>query len=275
MTEQNKPATRPVGMPQRPSQQTQNRPMMPQSSQMQNRSGQPLSSPAQRQHPNMQPQGNMVRRPQNPQGRPQGGMIPPQRQGQMPQRPVSSQHAVPQRAVRPHQPGTQVQRSPIQPQRSMPGQSERIPTQPMQSQGTAEINTPSYQHSQMSDAQSFLSNSRNLAFILMGAVIFGILIGAMMFGGSSQPPPKGLQNVIRNQDIRQKLPLCGRVVKGQACVLYIMNATRYDQMAESFFDTALKLTEVPLRKISWANPKYGKQRIPPGALAEIFIPGVN
>ena len=109
----------------------------------------------------------------------------------------------------------------------------------------------------------------------MGAVIFGILIGAMMFGGSSQPPPKGLQNVIRNQDIRQKLPLCGRVVKGQACVLYIMNATRYDQRAESFFDTALKLTEVPLRKISWANPKYGKQLIPPGALAEIFIPGVN
>lgn len=268
MTEQNKPVNPSAGIPQR-----QGQPMRP----AQHRPAQGL--PPQTHRP-QNPGNPPLRRGPAPQGHPSqavrqhpAGQHPPLRQGQIPPRQGMQRSMQQQRPVSGY---PQAQQSPIGHTHSVPPQIQN--QIPQQSSGVPNNNPQmesSYQSMELSPLQSFLSNSRNLAFILMGAIIFGILLGALMFGGSSQPVKAGLQNVVRNQDIRQKLPLCGRVVKGQACVLYIMNATRYDQLAENFFNDALKLTEVPEQRIKWANPKYAKHRIPPGAFAEIFIPSLR
>lgn len=260
MTEQNKSAGAPSFAPQRPTQQPQQRGPIrpatrPQSSVPHTQMTGQVPPQGQRRALQTQPARRMAPAPQGSTARqmPHGMQHPP-RQGQMPpQRRVVPQNT-PQRPMQ-----SQYQQPVTQQQRPVTQQNQEIPS-----------NIP--QGPQLSAMQSLLLNPRNLAFLLIGMLIFGILLGAMMFGGSSQPVSKGLQNVVRNKDIRQQLPLCGRIDKGQPCVLYIMNATRYDQMAENFFNEALKLTEVPLRSISWANPKYAKQRIPPGAFAEIFIP---
>ena len=264
MTDQNKPVTHSSAIPQRTVPNQSNRPVQ--------------QHPSQR----MPSQGVRPAGPGNPPVRrmvaPQGHA--PQQQRSMPPRSGMQPHPQAQRTTaRPQMQQRPVMRPQVSPQQQRPqqhqvGQNDYAPTQ---TQVTQNVHTQpqSFPEMQLSPLQSFLSNSRNLAFVLMGAIIFGILLGAIMFGGSSKPVQTGLQNVVRNQDIRQKLPLCGRVVKGQACVLYIMNATRYDQLAENFFNDALRLTEVPEQKIKWANPKYAKHRIPPGAFAEIFIPSLR
>ena len=275
MTEQTKPVNQPSATQQRTGQQPQTgRPLQQRPLQgvppQANRPQQGISPQANRPH-----QGSTapMQRPTSPQGHPMhAGTSHPARQGQMPSRTGIPQRQMGQRPLN-TPPYTHPQGSVRQDQGQMQKQINSIPQQ--QERPQQNHNNQSYQETPISPAQSFLSNSRNLTFILIGAIIFGILLGAMMFGGSSQPVRTGLQNFVKNQDIRQKLPLCGRVVKGQACILYIMNATRYDRLAESFFDEALRLTEVPKRNIEWANPKYAKQRIPPGAFAEIFIPNVR
>ena len=233
----------------------------------------PVNRPTANQHPEIRQPG-VQQRPTRPQ-QPMQGQRPMQGMQQRPMRP--------QQPMQGQRPMKGMQQRPMRPQQPMQGQrplqqamSTSVPPQQanMAAQQTVSpVNTSA--ESQLSPVQLFLSNSRNFAFVIMGAIILGILLGAMMFGGSSQPIQQGLQNIVRNPDIRQKLPLCGRTGKGQACVLYIMNTTRYDQLAENFFNVALKLTEVPLRSISWANPKYAKQKIHPGFFAEISIPNIR
>lgn len=117
--------------------------------------------------------------------------------------------------------------------------------------------------------------SKSIGILLLIICIFGIIIGSVFFGGSSKPQVVGLQGVVPNQDITTRLPRCGRTDPGQACVLYIMNHTRYDKIAENFFDDAVRLTEVQKYSIAMVNPKYAKTRIPPGYFAEIKIPNVR
>lgn len=265
MTEQNKPGQPSSLAPQKPNQQ--NRPPIrpvarPQTGGINQRPTGQIHPQAQRTIPQNQPSVRRMIPPQSGTRPISQGMHQPIRQGQIPpQRRVNAQN-IPQRPIQTQQPSIQ---RPVAQQASQMPQQNVMPNKAAMSQQTP----------QLSPMQAFLLNSRNLAFLLLGTVIFGILLGAMMFGGSSKPVSRGLQNIVKNSDIRQPLPFCGRVHKGQACVLYIMNASRYDQMAENFFNEALKLTEVPLRSISWANPKYAKQRIPPGAFAEIFIPNTR
>ena len=263
MTDQNKPISHSSAIPQRTGANQPHRPVQQHPSQR---------MPSQGVRPNG-PGNPPVRRMATPQGNTtQQGRSMPLRQGQIPPRSGMHPHPQAQRATAPHQ----MQQRPVMHHQVPPQQVRQVPQQTQAVTPTQASTQPqSFPEMQLTPLQSFLSNSRNLAFVLMGTIIFGILLVASMFGGSSEPVKSGLQNVVRNQDIRQKLPLCGRVVKGQACVLYIMNATRYDQLAENFFSDALKLTEVPEQKIKWANPKYAKHRIPPGAFAEIFIPSLR
>lgn len=117
-----------------------------------------------------------------------------------------------------------------------------------------------------------------VALILGGLFVFGMIVGALMFGGSSTQSPQqqsGLTGVITNPDIKERLYRCGQVDKGEACVLYIVNHTRYDRIAEDFFDEAVKLTEAQRYSIAMVNPKYAKTRIPPGYFAQIKIPNVR
>lgn len=107
--------------------------------------------------------------------------------------------------------------------------------------------------------------------------IVGMIFGSIFFGssGGSKQRPVGLQGVIANPDITTEMKRCGLIDKGQACVLYIMNTTRYDKKAEDFFDDAVKLTEIQKFSIQMVNPKYAKMIIPPGRFAQIKIPNVR
>lgn len=113
--------------------------------------------------------------------------------------------------------------------------------------------------------------------IFGGALVAGMLFGAIFFGGGSGATQQntGLQGVVRNPDITTPMKRCGLIDRGQACVLYIMNTTRYDKRAEDFFDEAVKLTEVQKFSIQMVNPKYAKTLIPPGRFAQIKIPNVR
>lgn len=238
MTDQNKP---------RPSNPQQNPP------------AQGVRRPVQRPAGQVPPQG--ARRPMNP----ATGAVP---QGQRPMtRPVTRPGATP------------MNRQPQQAQQMRP--ANRVPQRaPQQVQQTyAYQQTPVQQRTtpvqQAQNTQPQMANPKTLGIVAICSLLIGILLGAMMFSGSSNPAPQGLLGVVKNDDIRGKLPRCGRTDRGQACILYIMNNTRYDKTAETFFEEALRLTEVPIYSISMANPKYAKRRIPAGHFAEIHIPKVR
>lgn len=117
--------------------------------------------------------------------------------------------------------------------------------------------------------------TKSIFVLLLIVCVLGIIIGSVFLGSSSTPQVVGLQGVVPNQDVTTRLPRCGRTDPGQACILYIMNHTRYDKIAENFFDDAVRLTEVQKYSIAMVNPKYAKTRIPPGYFAEIKIPNVR
>ncbi len=225
--------------------------------------------------------GNRVR-PQNPQ----------QRSGQMGQRPgqgairsgsrTMPQTMQPRAGVRPTNPQMRQQVRPTQTinpaQGQHPVQLGQGQMRPMKN--VASYRTPPIQQTRPNDLplqsnQVTNLNPKSLGIVAVLIFVVGIMLGAVMFGGSSKPVQQGLHGVVKNTDIRSNLPRCGRTDRGQACILYIMNSTRYDQIAESFFEEALRLTEVPIYSISMANPKYAKRRIPPGHFAEIHIPKVR
>ncbi len=170
-------------------------------------------------------------------------------------------------------PGQPLQR-PVQPQ-GMPPQN----TQQSQQNSAAQSN----QNVKNQPAQNFASefnlppsvvSTKGFLLITVIALLVGFFFGNMM-GGNNAPAPQqtvGLRGVVSNKDITSKMPRCGLVEKGQACLLYIMNSTRYDKIAEKFFEEAAKLMGVQVYSIGLVNPKYAKELIKPGYIAEIKIP---
>ncbi len=117
-----------------------------------------------------------------------------------------------------------------------------------------------------------------MAMVIGGVLLFGMLLGAVFFGGSSEPAPQkqqGLQGVVPNPDLTRQTPRCGIAEKGQACLLYLMNVSRYDKTAEDFFEDAAAAMGVGTYAVSMVNTRYAKQRIRPGFIAQIKIPDVR
>lgn len=119
--------------------------------------------------------------------------------------------------------------------------------------------------------------TKPMAMIMGGVLCVGLILGAMMFGGSesTQQQSGGLQGVVRNIDLDKQYPRCGVAEKGQACILYIMNSSRYDKTGEDFFDEAVRLTTASKYSISMVNTRYAKQIIRPGYIAQIKIPNIR
>ena len=120
-----------------------------------------------------------------------------------------------------------------------------------------------------------LPESKKHLIVYLGVFFVGLLLGWLFFGGSSEPAApvvKGLQGVVSNPDIQEKLKRCGMVSPSSPCVLYVMNNYHYEKMAKDFFDTAVTLTQRPDFLIRSENVRYGTIRIPPGYFAEIKIP---
>ena len=117
--------------------------------------------------------------------------------------------------------------------------------------------------------------TKMMAAILCGTAVVGILLGAMIFGGSSAPMaqgPRGLLGVVGNPDIRSNLGRCGTVREDEACVVYIVNHSRNDKRAGAFFKEAVKLTGRQEYMVQIANKQYVNTLIPPGYIAQIQVP---
>lgn len=171
------------------------------------------------------------------------------------------------------------------------GQQTRVPTpaqqmQPRQApqQATQGASAPRSAVQQTQQEENFaqyyglpewILGPKALPAIAFGVCIFGFLLGSMLSGKPSQPASRasgGQQWVVRNTDLSKPYPRCGRVARGRACILYIMNNTEYDKKAQNFFDEANRLTGVSQHHIELANPTYAKTLIPGGYLVEIKIP---
>ena len=119
--------------------------------------------------------------------------------------------------------------------------------------------------------------SKGMIIVLGGAVLVGMLLGAMIFGGGHSQPPvvQGLTGVIYNPDIRESLPRCGTVSESSPCTAYIVNHSRNDRYAEYFFDEATRLTGRQKYLVTIENQHYAKTRIPPGHITQIKIPSLK
>ena len=110
------------------------------------------------------------------------------------------------------------------------------------------------------------------------AVIAGcILLFGMLFGCMMAPTPQvrqtGLGDFVLNQAVLDyPVPRCGQVDVGQACVLYIMNAKKRDQLGKDFFQQAANMTGVQEYTIRINNVAYAEKLIRPGFIAQIYIP---
>ena len=120
-----------------------------------------------------------------------------------------------------------------------------------------------------------LPSNKKQVLIATGIFVLGLLMGAIMFGGSSEAPApvvQGLKGVVSNPDIKERMKRCGQVEASAACILYIMNSAQYEKLAKDFFETATAVTGRTTTIIGWDNVRYGGLKIPPGYFAEIKIP---
>ncbi len=211
----------------------------------------PPKNPAQPMPTAQQPVKNKV---------PPMGMTPGRPQMQRPMQPNM-------RPAQPMQRPMQTQSVPPQNNVAYAPQNARPRTQPTN-------NLPKQQPAQPQKLPAETISTKGILVVGIIALLFGVLIGSMLGGGSSPAPQQavGLRGVVANKDITSKMPRCGLVEKGQPCLLYIMNSTRYDKIAENFFEEAAKLMGVQVYSIGLVNPKYAKELIKPGYIAEIKIP---
>ena len=119
-----------------------------------------------------------------------------------------------------------------------------------------------------------------MTMILGATLLVGMLFGSALFGGSNTstpqvPQPDTVNGVVPNTDLTTKLPRCGIAEKGQACVLYVQNTTRYDKKAGDFFEDVATLMGVAHYHVSIVNTRYAKQLIKPGHIAKIKIPEIR
>lgn len=122
-----------------------------------------------------------------------------------------------------------------------------------------------------------LPGNKKQVILFAGMFFIGLLMGIIMFGGGGEQPVStsvstGLDGVVTNPDIKEKLKRCGQAEASSACVLYVMNTSTYERLAEDFFEVAVFMTQRKKQEIRMANVRYLARRIPPGYFAQIKIP---
>ena len=167
-------------------------------------------------------------------------------------------------------PPPQFKRTPDVPQMSAYVPSLKTPSQDKVAEKLPQ-NPPEIKSSFTTSVNSSLSSSKgiyddnfaaqfNLPPVLLttkviGAIFAGIFLFGIIFGATRQR--------------------CGIAEKTQGCVLFIMNATRRDREARSFYDEAARITGVPSYTIELGNIEYATSIIRPGFIAQINIPPAN
>ena len=117
-----------------------------------------------------------------------------------------------------------------------------------------------------------IMETKVMAAVVAGIVLFGMMMGCMMFGGEETRVVQGLTDVVINPDIQKNLWRCGQIDPNRECVLYIMNAKTYDRLGSDFFQEAQNITGVPKYSIQMINVRYANVLIRPGYIAQIYIP---
>ena len=117
-----------------------------------------------------------------------------------------------------------------------------------------------------------IMETKVMAAIVAGIMVFGMMMGCMMFGGEEKRVVQGLTDVVINPDIQKNLWRCGQIDPNRECVLYIMNAKTYDRLGSDFFQEAQNITGVPKYSIQMINVRYANVLIRPGYIAQIYIP---
>lgn len=118
-----------------------------------------------------------------------------------------------------------------------------------------------------------LTRTSVFLIVCISILLFGLTFGAIFF--SSKPTPTlfadAVRGVVRNPDIRQAVPRCGTVAKGQACVVYLMNPDSADREAKTFFQLVADMTGIYKYVIETANPNYANTIIRPGHIGAFYI----
>ena len=121
-----------------------------------------------------------------------------------------------------------------------------------------------------------LLTTKIMGCILAAVCFFGLILGALFFGGGSKAVvTTGLEGVVANPEIPSGRRRCGIAEKTQGCTLYIMNAERRDREARDFYDEASRVTGVPAYTIKFGNVEYATSVIRPGYIAQINIPPID
>lgn len=120
-----------------------------------------------------------------------------------------------------------------------------------------------------------LLTTKIMGAVLVGVCFFGLILGALFFGGSKSVVTTGLEGVVANPEIPPGRRRCGIAEKTQGCTLYIMNAERRDREARDFYDEASRVTGVPAYTIKFGNVEYATSIIRPGYIAQINIPPID
>lgn len=153
--------------------------------------------------------------------------------------------------------------------------------------GNAFQNPPAENGMQPSSGQRFsldqcreIFQNRSLLIAFCSIFVLGFLLGACFFSGgdqgtSSSQQSSGLTGVVPNPEPNvAKLKRCGLAERGEPCLIYLVNHSKYEQYAEKFFEEASRLTEVNLYSIKMDNLRYATTLIRPGQIAQIKVPAL-
>ena len=113
-------------------------------------------------------------------------------------------------------------------------------------------------------------------FVAAGALailLIGCLLGYVIAPSSSpQQQVVGLQGVVYNPSVRADMYRCGQTDANRRCILYIMNSKRRQLWGRDFFEDASNVVGMQKYLIELNNVEYSDKQIPPGYIAQIYIP---
>ena len=124
-----------------------------------------------------------------------------------------------------------------------------------------------------------IAQNRQVLISFLVIFVLGLFMGSCLFSAPKkqkvQQAPVGLTGVVPNPEPNvANMKRCGQVERGQPCIIYIVNHSRYEKYAENFFDEASRLTEVSRHSISMDNLQYAKTLIRSGEIAQIKVPSL-
>ncbi len=125
---------------------------------------------------------------------------------------------------------------------------------------------------QTQDSISVLLRNKTVFMLLIIAALIGTIIGYILTPSSNNQAARGLDGIVKNQDLPQGRSRCGIAEPHQGCVLYIMNPKNHEVQAKDFYDIAAKWTRRERYLIETSNMSYSSVRIKPGHIAQINIP---